>query len=121
MIQEYNDAITSCEYALALKPKSLAGLQVKANSLFQLGNNEAALEFYTRYTQMAPKDGTGELQIGTTLLHMARYAEALEHLNKAASQSIDMCSGIGSQVYETMALAYSYMARRNRRLSVWPR
>lgn len=116
MIHEYNDAITSCEYALALKPKSLAGLQVKANSLFQLGNNEAALEFYTRYTQMAPKDGTGELQIGTTLLHMARYAEALEHLNKAASQSIDMCSGIGSQVYETMALAYSYMGKTEQAL-----
>lgn len=105
--ESYNDAITSCEYALALNPHDASGLFIKASSLYRLGNFEQALEYYQRYNEIAPKDGYGELNVGTTLLHLAHYDEALVHLRKAERQAQNASSGYLSQIHEAMALVYS--------------
>lgn len=107
--EAYGDAITSCEYALALNPNDTGSLFTKANSLHRLGNFEGALEYFKRYNNVAPPDGLGELNIGTTLLHLTRNDEALTHLRKAEAQTVKAKTGYEAQIYEAMSFAYSSM------------
>lgn len=111
MTEDYNSAMTSSEFALALDPGNAASLLLKAKCMSQLGNNEGALEFYRRYNDAAPKDGHGELQVGIALLHLSRYDESLAHLKEALQQSNDTGSGLEPQLYEMMAFAYTSMGK----------
>lgn len=103
---EYNDAITSCEYSLALNPQAQGSLLIKANCLCKLGNFKVAFDYYNRYNNVAPQDGYSEMCLGTVLLHLSQYDEALVHLQKAIQQSDEHNTDQIQQIYETLAFAY---------------
>ena len=55
MDEDYSNAITSSEYAIAIDPNDPDGLASKANGLFRLGNYEEALDYFQRYSKSIRK------------------------------------------------------------------
>ncbi len=83
MNEDYSNAITSSEYAIAIDPKDPHALSNKANCLMRLGNFEEASKFFQRYRETVPDDEFGLLQHGVCLINMGRNDEALRLLEKA--------------------------------------
>lgn len=107
MKEDYSEALSSSEFALALDPKDAGCMMIKANSLCRLGNFETALEFYRRYNKAMPNDACGELNMGKCLMQMERYEEALAHLRRAAVLGDSTDESLMSDTFETLAFAYS--------------
>lgn len=56
MNKEYDEAVTSSEYVLAIDPKDPEGLLNKAQGLLQLGNYEEALKLFDRFCDLVPEE-----------------------------------------------------------------
>lgn len=82
MSEDFESAITSSEFALAIDPKHLASLSYKANSLMKMGNDEEALRFFKRFEDISPDDPSNLLNMGGCLMNLRRYEEALDKLQK---------------------------------------
>lgn len=54
--EQFGDAVTSSEYALAINPKDSEALAIKGSALIQLGNIEEAVIFLRRYVEIVPDD-----------------------------------------------------------------
>ncbi len=103
----YDDAIKSCEYTLAIDPNDLDGLLTKANSLYGLGDFAEALQLYERYVSSADADKElGELNIGTCLVYLGRYDDAISHLHNALNVSNSDSEQLHT-IYQELAFAYS--------------
>ena len=108
MNEQYNDAVTSSEYAIAIDPDDPEGLLSKANGLLRLGNFEEALEYYRRYSRQVPDDEFGLLQQGVCLVGLCQQKEAIELLLKAAEMTATD-SVFLPQIYQELAFCYSSM------------
>lgn len=106
MDEDFNNAIQSSEYAIALDPKDPDGLIAKANALFRLNNYEEALEYFRRYSEEVPDDELALLHQGTCLINLERNEEAIEVLQEAVTMSIDRDDYI-ADIYQELAFAYS--------------
>lgn len=86
MNEDFTNAITSSEYAIAIDPKNPEGLLSKANGLYQLGNYEEAILYYNRYIEVARADEFvpqiyQELALCHSSLH--HLDEALAYIDKS--------------------------------------
>ncbi|MCR4582326.1 MAG: tetratricopeptide repeat protein [Prevotella sp.] len=105
LLGDYNEAITSSEYAIAIDPSIPEGLSIKANALYALGNYEEALDFFTRFVTLKENDEYGYFYQGSCLLQLGRSEEALEALKKAFIYA-PLGSAFVADIYEEMAFAY---------------
>lgn len=105
--ERFDESIKSCEYALAIDPNDMDGVLTKANCQHRLGNFDEALLLYERYVNGADTDKElGELNIGTCLVNLGRYDDAISHLlNALAASSSD--SEQRHAIYQELAFAYS--------------
>ena len=106
MNEDYDEAITSSEYAIAIDPKDSYGLLAKANSLYRLNKYKEALDYYGRYCEINPTDEFGRLHKGICLVNLSRYEDAIEQLETALSVAKPDSTYI-VQIYQEMAFAYS--------------
>jgi len=106
MQNNYNDCITSSEYAIAINPNDEDALLNKANGLLNLENYEEALRFYKLYTDNSLNKDVGELYQGVSLLNMNRIQEAVIHL-KQAEKHLTHLSTCHVELYQEMAFALS--------------
>ncbi|MBQ7510591.1 MAG: tetratricopeptide repeat protein [Prevotella sp.] len=106
MNEDYQNAIQSSEYAIAIDPKDPDGLLAKANGLYQLGNYEDALKYFERYLEQVPDDEWAMLYQGICLINMSQPQEAIDILMKAAHTAPDD-SQVLSDIYQELAFAYS--------------
>ncbi len=106
MNEDYNAAITSSEYAIAIDPHDAASLISKAIGLFNLGNYESALSYFKRYAELIPHDPFCDLHQGTCLINLGRYDEAITVL-ETAGQEADVQSKYLPEIYQELAYAYS--------------
>ena len=106
MEENYGDAITSSEYAIAIDPDDAEGILTKANGLFRLENYEEALKYYQRYKLLMPDNDFCELQQGVCLVCLNKVDEALVHLKKAEKLTYQE-SPYQFQVYQELVFAYS--------------
>ena len=104
--EDYQAAVTSSEYALAIDPADAEGLVTKANGLYRLGNYEEALEYYRRYVKQEPDDEYGYMHQGSCLINLGNYEEAIEQL-KLAEQKADPNSPDLPDIYQELGFAYS--------------
>lgn len=115
MNEDYSNAITSSEYAIAIDPSDLNALSQKACGLFRLGNYEEALKYFKRYSELAPDDEFGLLHQGVCLVNINRNEEALPILRMAQAvapqdspylvqilQELAFCYGALHQVKQAM-------------------
>ncbi len=106
MQDDYKEALTSSEYAIAINPNDTEAILNKANSLFHLNNLEEALTYFRRFTQLVPKDETGYFLQGVALNNLDQYQEAVTCLKKAE----ELSGGTSSnqlQIYQELAFALS--------------
>ena len=93
MRENYNDSITSSEYAIAIDPQDPEALLIKANSLQQLGNEKEALKYYERYTEVTDADDTQLPQIFTEMAFcysdMEQHDKAIEMLDRISQPLVD--------------------------------
>ncbi len=89
MDKDYNEAVTSAEYALAIDPKDPDGLMHKASGLMKLGNYEQAAEYFKRYSEVCPDDALGFLHRAVCLTNLDRKKEAIPLLLEAVPLAED--------------------------------
>ena len=110
MNEDYNAAITSSEYAIAIDPHDAESILSKANGLYNLGNYESALSYFKRYTELMPHDEFCYLHQGTCLINLGRYEEAIAIL-ETAEQEADKNSTYLPDIYQELAFAYSELKK----------
>ena len=108
MQEDYNAAITSSEFAIAIDPNDTESILSKANSLYNLENYETALSYFRKYSEKIDDDEFGYLHQGTCLINLGRYQEAVLVLEKA-EESAAPDSQYLPDIYQEMAFAYSEM------------
>ena len=106
MREDYNAAITSSEYAIAIDPKDPESLLSKANCLYNLLNYEEALDYFRRYAEQVNEDEFGYLYQGTCLINLGRYQEAIAVLHKAV-EIAPPDSQYLPEIYQELAFGYS--------------
>ena len=106
MNEEYSNAITSSEYAIAIDPNDPDAVSSKASGLFRLGNYEEALKYFKRYSELVPDDEFGFMHQGVCLVNMVRHDEALPILRMALAVA-PKDSPFLAQIYQELAFCYS--------------
>jgi tetratricopeptide (TPR) repeat protein len=117
MDEDYSNAITSSEYAIAIAPNDPDGLASKANGLFRLGNYEGALEYFSRLEKIVPDDDLVLLNEGVCLVNMNRHQEAIPYLERALEVA-DEESEVLPQIYLELAFCYSSMKQPSKALEM---
>ena len=117
MDEDYSNAITSSEYAIAINPEDPEGLASKANGLFRLGNYEGALEYFSRLEKVTPDDELVLLNEGVCLVNLQRHQEAVSYLERALELS-DEESEMLPQIYLELAFCYSNMKQLSKALEM---
>ena len=105
MNEDYSNAITSSEYAIAIDPKDPDAVSSKASGLFRLGNYEEALKYFKMYSELVPDDEFGLLHQGVCLVNMNRNDEALPLLRMALAVA-PKDSPLLACIYQELAFCY---------------
>ena len=105
MNEDYSNAITSSEYAIAIDPKDPDAVSSKASGLFRLGNYEEALKYFKMYSELVPDDEFGLLHQGVCLVNMNRNDEALPLLRMALAVA-PKDSPLMASIYQELAFCY---------------
>ena len=105
MNEEYSNAITSSEYAIAIDPNDPDAVSSKASGLLRLGNYEEAQKYYQKYCELVPDDEFGFLHQGVCLVNMNRNEEALPVLRMALAVA-PKDSQFLVQIYQELAFCY---------------
>jgi len=114
MDEDYNGAVTSSEYAIAIDPKDPDGLMNKANGLMKLGNYELAAEYFKRYAEVCPDDAIAPLHQAVCLANIGHSKEAIPLLEHALKLTDN--SEILSHICQELAFAYSAEGELDRAL-----
>ena len=83
MLGNTGDAMTSCEFAIAIDPCFPDAIVIKANIYFRNEKYEEALDYYRRYSDVRPKDELVLLQQSYCLINLGHNDEALQVLCQA--------------------------------------
>lgn len=105
MNEEYSNAITSSEYAIAIDPNDPDAVSSKASGLLRLGNYEEAQKYYQKYCELVPDDEFGFLHQGVCLVNMNRNEDALPVLRMALAVA-PKDSQFLVQIYQELAFCY---------------
>lgn len=111
------EAIQSCEFALAINPENATALLNKANGLYNLGNYKEALKYYTRYCVQCPKDENGETLIGFCNMLLEDYKNAIKHFQIAEKLSAPD-SPMLTDIYKDWAFALCRLNRIDESMDV---
>lgn len=111
------DAIQSCEFALAINPENATALLNKANGLYNLGNYKEALKYYTRYCSQCPNDENGETLIGFCNMLLEDYVNAIKHFQIAENLS-SPDSPMLSDIYKDWAFALCRLNRIDESMAI---
>ena len=106
MKEDYNAALTSSEYAIAIDPNDADGLMSKANTLYTIGNYDEAFEYFKKYSEKMPNDEFGYLHQALCLINMGKFEESIFQLKKAISVA-PVDSVYLPDIYQEMAFAYN--------------
>jgi len=116
MRNHINDSITSSEFSIAINPNDEEAILNKANGLFSLENYEEALIYYRRFTHLCPKEETGYLFQGITLLNLNRTQEAQQKLKEAEEKAGKESSNL-LEIYQQLSFTLSHLDHLDEALS----
>lgn len=114
--EDYPNAITSSEYAIAINPTDPDALLTKATALLNTENYKEAEVFYRRYTQSKPDDEAGFFYTGVCLVNQGKCQEALEALLQA-EETGGPDSYISTLIYRELAFCYSSLKQPRKALA----
>ncbi len=117
MAEDYSDAISSSEYAIAIDPTDSEGLLCKANALMHLQNYEEAAKYYKKYTDLEAFDELGFFHLGVCYIYMGNLDKALDLLLMAERLAAPSSSSL-LQIYQELAFCYSSMKQLDRAIEM---
>ncbi len=117
MSENYDDAIKSSEYAIAIDPTDSEALLCKANALMHMRNYEEAANYYQKYLELEPFDELGYFHHGICLIYMGKYEKALEKLLEAERISSPDSDNM-LQIYQELAFCYSALKQSDKALEM---
>lgn len=103
---DYNAAVTSSEYAIAIDPDNAEALQGKANGLQRLENHEEAVKYFERYLEKIPDDELALLNLGVCLINLGKLYEATTRLHQALDVAQEDSPYL-AEIYQELGFAYS--------------
>ena len=106
MKEDYNAALTSSEYAIAIDPNDADGLMSKANTLYTMGNYDEALVFFKKYSEKMPDDEFGYLHQALCLINKGKLEDSIKLFEKAISVAA-VESVYLPEIYQEMAFVYN--------------
>ena len=106
MNQDYGNAVTSSEYAIAIDPEDPESNMSKASALMHLENYEEAEKYYRRYIKIEPDDEAGLFHLAVCLIYQGKYEEAKDYLLQAEAIS-EKDSPALLHIYQELAFCYS--------------
>lgn len=106
MNEDYGNAVTSSEYALAIDPEDPESIMSKASALMHLENYEEAEKYYRRYIKIEPDDEAGPFHLALCLIYQGRYQEAKDYLLQAEAISEEDSPAL-LHIYQELAFCYS--------------
>ena len=104
---QFNEAITSSEFSLAINPNEESALLYKGQALMRLKNYEEAIVYFKHYGRLRPSNIDGPLNIGLCLTYLNHHAEGIAYLEKAAAAARQYCPERLWEVYQEMVFSYS--------------
>lgn len=104
------DSIKSSEYSIAINPNNAEALLNKANGLYNLGNYNEALEYYTRCNKLYPDNENVLILMGLCCMMQEHYDEALVYLKKAEGMMPNDSKNI-SDAHKDLAWALCRLGR----------
>lgn len=108
MTEDYGNAMTSSEYAIAIDPSDPESVLCKAHALLHLNNYEEAEKYFRRYIESVPNDESILFNQGLCLICMEKYEEALQVLQQA-EQLGTSDQLLLTTIYQEQAICYSSM------------
>ena len=105
--EDYSNAVTSSEYAIAINPTDAEAILIKANALLNLENYDEAEKYYQRYCEIR----------GMCLIFKGKHQEALEFLLQAEAIA-EPESLYLPQIYQEQAFCYSSLKLPHKALEV---
>ena len=115
MRDDFSAAIQSCEYAIAIDPDDPDSISTKANSLYNLGNYEEALEYFRRHAELVPNNDYSYLNQGYCLLNLGQREQALEVLLRGVEVAQPDSPHL-PDLYQQLAFIYSDMQQTDKAL-----
>ena len=106
MKEDYNAALTSSEYAIAIDPNDADGLMSKANTLYTMGNYDEAFVYFKKYSEKRPDDEFGYLNQAQCIINKGKFEEGLSLLKKAISVA-PVDSVYLPEIYQEMSFVYN--------------
>lgn len=87
---DYENALSSAEYALAIDPDSMMGLRIKGAALYRLDRgHEAVAEIYSRIVASPEAEDTDVSTLAAALMECGRQDEAVEMLTGYLANHLD--------------------------------
>ncbi|MBO4851609.1 MAG: tetratricopeptide repeat protein [Prevotella sp.] len=114
---QFSEAISSCEYAIAINPNDEDALLYKGQALMQLKNDEEAIEYFDRLSQVRSSNVDGYLNTANCLFHLERYEEGLAALRKAETRAKRHYPDRLPEIYQEEAFTYSHIGQKERALA----
>ncbi len=114
----FNESITSSEYAIAIDPEDEEAILNKANGLFSLGNYEEALKYYERYKQLCQGNDLSVITVTIGHIHLIlndiprAYASFEEAIKTSRTRNATMIQ-IAMSVFDNGHIAYAYQLLKN--------
>ena len=106
MQKKYSDAITSCEFAMAIDPDDTDSLFLKANCLCQKRYFQEAEKLFKKFILKNPKDMQSQVAYGTCLINTGKKEEGISVLEKVL-EKLPQNSPLLVECYEELGFAYS--------------
>ena len=116
MKEDYNAALTSSEYAIAIDPNDSDGLMSKANTLYTMGNYDEALVFFKKYSEKVPDDEFGYLHQALCLINKGKLEDSIKLFEKAISVAA-VESVYLPEIYQEMSYVYNKLGDMDK--SLW--
>lgn len=100
------DALTSCDYSIAIEPEKNEAVFVKGVVVYARGDYKQAIELLKQYTEWFPDAEKANEYLGYSYMQIMDYKEAAFYLEKALElkQSED---DVGFELYFNLAFAHS--------------
>ena len=83
-----SDALSRNLRTLAANPKSLSALMGAGKAALELGDAQAAITFFGRAEEQAPRDGRVKMWIGSALVHLQQPQAAIRFFDEAVTLGI---------------------------------
>lgn len=112
---DFDAAIESIEYAIAIAPEDMEFTLLKANAMFELGKIEEAETYFKRYVSKLPNEYNGLYNLGICLNQQKKYEEGIRYLEKAERQSSARTPNIAT-LHQELALTYCQLHQTEKAL-----